>query len=54
MGGLPPGARFDPFGPVGPGRGPPGPPGPGRIPGQFGGPNPDHEQPPPGFEDMFM
>ncbi|XP_028667860.1 proteasome inhibitor PI31 subunit [Erpetoichthys calabaricus] len=37
-GAVPPGARFDPFGPVG--RNPPG-------------PDPDH-MPPPGFDDMFM
>jgi len=49
----PPGARFDPFGPVGPnplpGPMPRGPPGPGQF-----GPDPDHERPPPGLEDMFM
>jgi hypothetical protein len=56
--GLPPGARFDPFGPPQPGQGPRPPPGPGPGPPgaapNWGVPNPDHEQPPPGFEDMFM
>ncbi|XP_067904749.1 proteasome inhibitor PI31 subunit [Heterodontus francisci] len=37
-GSVPPGARFDPFGPVGPGR---------------SGPDPDH-LPPPGYDDLFM
>ncbi|KAM4608105.1 proteasome inhibitor PI31 subunit [Discoglossus pictus] len=37
-GAVPPGARFDPFGPVGSGR---------------PGPDPDH-LPPPGYDDMFM
>ncbi|XP_073538952.1 proteasome inhibitor PI31 subunit isoform X2 [Phyllobates terribilis] len=37
-GAVPPGARFDPFGPIGSGR---------------PGPNPDH-LPPPGYDDMFM
>lgn len=37
-GAVPPGARFDPFGPVGAGR---------------GRPDPDH-LPPPGYDDMFM
>lgn len=53
-GAVPPGARFDPFGPPLPHgprpdryRGPP-PPGPGA------GPNPDHMRPPDGYDDMFM
>lgn len=60
-GAVPPGARFDPFGPVNPdymfpGRG-------GRLPGDprprggvgFADPNPDHLRPPPdGSDDMFM
>ncbi|XP_067856308.1 proteasome inhibitor PI31 subunit [Heptranchias perlo] len=37
-GSVPPGARFDPFGPVAPGR---------------SGPDPDH-LPPPGYDDLFM
>ncbi|NXO01006.1 PSMF1 inhibitor, partial [Rhinopomastus cyanomelas] len=37
-GAVPPGARFDPFGPLGAGR---------------SGPDPDH-LPPPGYDDMFM
>uniref|UniRef100_A0A8C9EP36 Proteasome inhibitor PI31 subunit n=1 Tax=Pavo cristatus TaxID=9049 RepID=A0A8C9EP36_PAVCR len=37
-GAVPPGARFDPFGPLGAGR---------------AGPDPDH-LPPPGYDDMFM
>ncbi|XP_056405174.1 proteasome inhibitor PI31 subunit [Hyla sarda] len=37
-GAVPPGARFDPFGPIGSGR---------------TGPDPDH-LPPPGYDDMFM
>ncbi|NXD13271.1 PSMF1 inhibitor, partial [Nothocercus nigrocapillus] len=37
-GAVPPGARFDPFGPLG---------------ANTAGPNPDH-LPPPGYEDMFM
>ncbi|KAG9474621.1 proteasome inhibitor PI31 subunit [Eleutherodactylus coqui] len=37
-GAVPPGARFDPFGPIPPGR---------------AGPDPDH-LPPPGYDDMFM
>ncbi|KAM3923933.1 proteasome inhibitor PI31 subunit [Leptodactylus fuscus] len=37
-GAVPPGARFDPFGPIGSGR---------------PGPDPDH-MPPPGYDDMFM
>ncbi|KAG8567206.1 hypothetical protein GDO81_013538 [Engystomops pustulosus] len=37
-GAVPPGARFDPFGPIGSGR---------------PGPDPDH-LPPPGYDDMFM
>ncbi|XP_069740520.1 proteasome inhibitor PI31 subunit isoform X2 [Narcine bancroftii] len=37
-GSVPPGARFDPFGPIGPGR---------------SGPDPDH-LPPPGYDDLFM
>lgn len=47
---LPPGARFDPFGPGVP---PPGP-ATGPRPGNFGQPNPDNERPPDGFDDMFM
>ncbi|XP_064652343.1 proteasome inhibitor PI31 subunit-like [Lineus longissimus] len=42
-GAVPPGARFDPFGPPGLGRG-----GPGRP-----GPDPDHMRPP-DYDDMFM
>lgn len=43
---MPPGARFDPYGPpdIGPQRGP-------RR--GFGTPDPDH-LPPPGYDDMFM
>ena len=49
-GAVPPGARFDPFGPVPPDGGMGGNPRSGR----YGGPNPDHLRPP-GFEDdMFM
>lgn len=49
-GAVPPGARFDPFGPPGLGRrGGRG--GPSR--GGFGAPDHDH-LPPPGYEDMFM
>lgn len=56
-GSLPPGARFDPFGP--PGLGPR--PGPGLGPGprpwprgpNSGNPDPDHERPP-DYDDMFM
>jgi len=48
----PPGARFDPFGPPMPAPRPP--PGAGGGGNNFGNPNPDGEQPPPGFEDMFM
>lgn len=47
-GAVPPGARFDPFGPV--------PPGGSRSDsrsGRFAGPDPDH-MPPPGYDDMFM
>jgi len=44
---MPPGARFDPFGPPNPAR-------PGAGTGQWAVPNPDHEPPPPGFDDMFM
>ncbi|KAL4217689.1 Proteasome inhibitor PI31 subunit [Mactra antiquata] len=40
-GAVPPGARFDPFGP------------PGTHPGQRPGPDPDHMRPP-GYDDMFM
>lgn len=53
-GSIPPGARFDPFGPPRPGprpdrwRGPRPPPGPGS-----GNPDPDHERPP-DYDDMFM
>ena len=46
-GSLPPGARFDPFGPPGP-RGGPWPRGPNS-----GNPDPDHERPP-DYDDMFM
>jgi len=54
MPGIPPGARFDPFGPPHPGAGPrPGGPG-GPTGPNWAVPNPDHEQPPPGFDDMFM
>jgi proteasome inhibitor subunit 1 (PI31) len=45
-GSVPPGARFDPYGP--PDIGPRG--GPGRG---LGEPDPDH-LPPPGYDDMFM
>ncbi|KXJ20526.1 Proteasome inhibitor PI31 subunit [Exaiptasia diaphana] len=47
-GSVPPGARFDPFGPVPPGgaRG-------DTQSGRFAGPDPD-ELPPPGYDDMFM
>uniref|UniRef100_UPI00398F84C8 proteasome inhibitor PI31 subunit n=1 Tax=Pristiophorus japonicus TaxID=55135 RepID=UPI00398F84C8 len=38
LGSVPPGARFDPFGPIAPGR---------------SGPDPDH-LPPPGYDDLFM
>ncbi|KAI1292241.1 Proteasome inhibitor PI31 subunit [Halotydeus destructor] len=56
-GAVPPGARFDPFGPPGAGprpnrhRGPrpDGPPGSG-----FAAPDPDHERPPDDYDDMFM
>ncbi|XP_029206287.2 proteasome inhibitor PI31 subunit-like [Acropora millepora] len=47
-GAVPPGARFDPFGPV--------PPGGSRTDsrsGRFAGPDSDH-LPPPGYDDMFM
>lgn len=47
-GGIPPGARFDPFGPVPPGGSRTDP----RS-GQFAAPDPDH-LPPPGYDDMFM
>lgn len=51
-GAVPPGARFDPFGP--PGVGPRGPRGP-RPPGSgFSGPNPDHMRRPDDYDDMFM
>jgi len=46
-GAIPPGARFDPFGPL-PGIGPI----PNRNP-RHSGPDPDH-MPPPGYDDMFM
>jgi len=55
-GSIPPGARFDPFGPPDmgprPGRGPPfG----GGPPTNFFGPNPDHFRPPrDDYDDMFM
>lgn len=45
--GVPPGARFDPFGPVGPGF--PGRGGGGRGGRVFGEPNPDHFRPPNAF-----
>jgi len=45
-GAVPPGARFDPFGP-------PGAAGRGRGRGRGFGPDPDHESPP-GWDDMFM
>ncbi|CAL8139698.1 unnamed protein product [Orchesella dallaii] len=51
---VPPGARFDPYGPPNPVPGAVQPrpqPGAGRT---WGEPNPDVEQPPPGFDDMFM
>lgn len=53
---VPPGARFDPFGPGNPAPNPrPNlPPGAGGTQGGWGVPNPDAEQPPPGFDDMFM
>jgi len=44
-GSIPPGARFDPFGPVGPYQ-------PRPNPNRFSGPDPDH-LPPPGYDDMF-
>lgn len=55
-GAVPPGARFDPFGPPPPEQIPP--PGVGVWPrhgprGGFGDPDPDH-LPPPGSDDMFM
>lgn len=40
-GAVPPGARFDPFGPPGTG-------------GRFARPDNDHELPPHGADDMFM
>jgi len=52
-GAVPPGARFDPFGPEPPQQFPPGRFGPPRPRGGFGEPNPDH-LPPPGSDDMFM
>ena len=68
--GVPPGARFDPFGPPVPGMGPAHgrgvpPSGTGRGTGPtfpFGDPDPDHQQPPPstggfgggGYSDMFL
>ena len=56
--GVPPGARFDPYGPSVPFRGPPmpkpgGPPNAQGSSSTFGGPNPDH-LPPPGYNDMFL
>lgn len=54
-GGVPPGARFDPFGPpgIGGGRGfPPGAGGGRGAGGPGGGPDPDH-LPPPGSDDMY-
>lgn len=47
-GAVPPGARFDPFGPVPRGGSRTDP----RS-GRFAGPDPDH-LPPPGYDDMFM
>ncbi|XP_020615308.1 proteasome inhibitor PI31 subunit-like [Orbicella faveolata] len=47
-GAVPPGARFDPFGPVPPGGSRADP----RS-GRFAGPDSDH-LPPPGYDDMFM
>ena len=58
-GAVPPGARFDPFGPVPPEFIPPPPVRPGGYSGVppahhgFGEPDPDH-LPPPGSDDMFM
>lgn len=40
-GAVPPGARFDPFGPP-------------QAGGRFARPDPDNEPPPPGADDMFM
>ncbi|CAG0888018.1 unnamed protein product [Darwinula stevensoni] len=49
LGAVPPGARFDPFGPVLPPRGQ------GPRPGGLGiDPDPDHMRPPTGADDMFM
>ncbi|XP_050040459.1 proteasome inhibitor PI31 subunit-like [Dermacentor andersoni] len=45
-GSIPPGARFDPFGP-------PRPDAPGTANPRFAGPNPDHLRPPPDYDDMF-
>ncbi|KAH6937124.1 hypothetical protein HPB50_025585 [Hyalomma asiaticum] len=45
-GSIPPGARFDPFGP-------PRPDAPGAPSSRFAGPNPDHLPPPPDYDDMF-
>jgi proteasome inhibitor subunit 1 (PI31) len=58
-GSVPPGARFDPFGPPGVG---PSPFGPSRggfsgvppAPRTFGEPNPDHMRRPDFYDDMFM
>ncbi len=48
-GGIPPGARFDPFGPPNPNRPD------GGTGGQFALPNPDVERPPSSdYDDMFM
>ena len=53
-GSVPPGARYDPFGPEGPNQFPPVRfPGTPRPRGGFGEPDPDH-LPPPGSHDMFM
>jgi len=53
-GAVPPGARFDPFGPEPPQQFPPGRFGTPRPRGGFGDPDPDH-LPPPGLDDdMFM
>lgn len=51
-GSIPPGARFDPFGPPPPGPRP-GPRGPWPRGPHAGNPDPDHERPP-DYDDMFM